>query len=143
MLPAEPYAKLRVMLNNNEGRRFTAYKDTLGITTIGVGRNIETKGLNADEIELMLTNDIEDSWHYLSRYPWFKKVDPVRQTALMDMMFDLGPVKFDAFKLMIEALSKGDWNAAATEAMHSQWAKEVHDRAARDAEMLETGEWPS
>jgi len=142
MLPAEIYDPLRRIIRQDEGYRSFPYKDSRGIETIGVGRNLQSVGLHDDEIELMLTNDIEDSWLYLSRYDWFAKLDPVRQAALIDMMFNLGPVKFDAFKLMIEALSKGDWNAAATEAMHSQWAKEVHDRAARDAEMLETGEWP-
>jgi len=143
MLPAEIYDPLRRIIRQDEGYRAFPYKDSRGIETIGVGRNLQSVGLHDDEIELMLTNDIEDSWLYLSRYDWFAKLDPVRQAALIDMMFNLGPAKFALFTTMIGHLSRAEYANAAAAALDSTWAAQVGERARRDADMIATGEWPS
>ena len=40
-------------LITHEGLRLQVYKDTLGIDTIGIGRNLEDRGITDEELEWM------------------------------------------------------------------------------------------
>jgi len=42
--------KLRALLIKHEGIEKHVYTDSLGIFTIGIGRNLEAKGVSPDEI---------------------------------------------------------------------------------------------
>ena len=61
----EPVNKLVEILKRHEGVKHLPYRDSVGVLTIGCGRNISTNkkhkglGLSIDEIEYMLQNDIE------------------------------------------------------------------------------------
>ena len=46
------------MLRLHEGEKLMPYKCTAGKLTIGVGRNLEARGISKDESDLMLRNDI-------------------------------------------------------------------------------------
>jgi hypothetical protein len=52
MLPADAEPALRALITRREGRRRFAYRDSLGILSIGVGRNLQDRGLADDEIDL-------------------------------------------------------------------------------------------
>ena len=140
MLTDEQVTQLRAMLERNEGRMHRPYRDTTGKLTIGVGRNLDSIGLSNDEIDLLLTHDIEDARRYLISYPWFSILDAVRQMVLIDMMFEMGPAGFAHFTGMHAALSAGNYLKAADMALASAWAQQVPSRAYRDARMLLTGE---
>ena len=130
-------------LRLHEGVESHAYKDHLGLTTIGVGRCIEegSLGLSDDEIAYLLANDIARCEHELAqRSPWFDDLDPVRQDALVDMAFNLGITRLGQFQNMLGALSEGRFDDAATEALDSRWAKQVGQRAQTVAAMIRTGE---
>ena len=54
-------SKLTEMLRRHEGVVKYGYNDPMGYLTIGVGRNIDSRGglgLSDDEIEFLLRNDI-------------------------------------------------------------------------------------
>jgi lysozyme len=130
---------LRKQLNRDEGRRNKPYRCTAGKLTLGVGRNIEDVGLSEDEIDYLLSNDIERVEKDLQTFAWWPKLDPVRQVALANMRFQLGPNRFREFKKMILAVAKGDFERAAKEALDSKWAKQTPKRAARVAYQIRTG----
>ena len=46
-------------LRIHEGVEKTVYNDSEGIPTIGVGRNLRDRGLSDDEIDYLLSNDID------------------------------------------------------------------------------------
>ena len=50
---------MREMLIANEGLSLKVYKCTAGANSIGVGRNLDSRGISEDEAMLMLNNDIE------------------------------------------------------------------------------------
>ena len=58
------------------------------------------------------------------------------QRALANMAFNLGVPRLSQFKNMLSALEKGDYNVAAKEALDSNWAKQVGDRANRIAKVF-------
>ena len=131
-------------LKLHEGVESHAYKDHLGLTTIGVGRCIEegSLGLSDDEIAYLLGNDIARCEEELrERFgDWFEALDPVRRDAVIDMAFNLGITRLGQFQNMIAALAESRFSDAATEALDSRWARQVGQRAQTVAAMIRTGE---
>jgi len=129
--------KLIAQLKRHEGVKHHVYKDSLGIETIGCGRNVSDSrrhaglGLSDDEIDYMLQNDIERTIKELSQeYPWFTDMeDGPRKDAIINMHFNLGRVRFATFKIAISEMEKGNHKEAATHFLNSKWARQVKGRA--------------
>ena len=137
---------LRLQLMAHEGSgpmrggRHFPYRCPAGKLTIGYGRNIEDKGISSEEARNQLDNDINEALEDLSQFGWFFGMDPVRQRALADMRFQLGPSGFRCFADMIAALEDGNYADAAMAARDSKWARtDSPDRAKSVTAMLETG----
>lgn len=132
-------AALREMLIRHEGLKLMPYVDTVGKTTIGVGRNIEDVGISRAEALFLLDNDIADREAAFDRLiPWWRSLSDARQRVLIDMSF-MGVVKLMGFKLMLAALQRGDYDEAARQMLSSLWAKQVKDRAPDLASMMRQG----
>jgi lysozyme len=131
--------KLALELMRDEGVKLKVYRDSLGIETIGVGRNLRDKGITQDEALFLLENDLDECIHDLSVFPWFVALDPVRQRVVVDMRFNLGPSRLRSFTRTLAAVARGDYEAAATGMLKSKWAKQVGQRAVRLAAMMRTG----
>lgn len=132
--------KIEEQLILHEGLRLKPYKCPAGYLTIGVGRNLETKGISREEALFLLRNDIKEIERALSKYDWYMKLDPIRQKVLIDMCFNLGLAGLLQFRRMITALISGDYETAADEMLASKWAKQVGARAQRLARMMRTGQ---
>ncbi len=133
--------RLFTQLRLHEGVEHKPYKCTAGYLTIGVGRNIEERGLSDDEIDYILSNDVDIVIDELGRtYDWFFDLSEVRQRVIADMVFNLGLPRFSQFKNMIAAIEAEDFVQASNEMMDSRWAQQVGLRASRLAEMMETDE---
>jgi lysozyme len=132
---------LRDQLRRDEGVRTKVYFDSLGIPTIGVGRNLRDTGLSDAEVNLLLDNDIADRAAAMARYPWFNDLDPVRQGAILNMAFNMGVGRVLAFNHMIVELARQNWVGAAAEMRNSLWAKQVGPRAERLCQQILTGQW--
>ena len=122
----------------HEGLRLKPYRCTENKLTIGVGRNIEERGITATEAMFLLKNDIEAVEKELSRFSWFTKQDEIRRRVLIDMGF-MGVPRLLGFKKMIQALVADDYEKAAAEMLDSKWSRQVGGRAVRLAEMMRTG----
>jgi len=132
--------RLKVMLVRHEGLRLYPYTDTVGKTTIGVGRNIEDRGISSEEAGFLLDNDITYIFQQLSKRAIgvFTSLDEVRQHILIDMAF-MGVEKLLGFHRMWKALERRDFVAAAREMLDSKWASQVGSRATELAAMMEGG----
>lgn len=132
--------KLKARLNVEEGRKAKVYKDSLGIETIGVGRNLRDRGLSEREIDFLLDNDIDDVIADLDRFlPWWRTLDPVRQLVIADMCFNLGVNKLLGFVNTLRMVQCGDYAGAAGGMLKSLWASQVKGRADDLAKMMRTG----
>jgi lysozyme len=132
-------AALRRELIRDEGLRTRAYKDTVGKLTAGIGRNLEDVEFTQDEIDLMFHNDIQRCVDDLQGFSWWAELDPVRQRAICNMRFNLGPNKFREFKATLEALDRKDYYMASQRMLASKWAAQVKSRAIRLARMVRDG----
>ena len=132
--------KLRQQIRMHEGVEHKVYEDTEGIKTVGVGRNLEDRGLSDDEIDYLLSNDIDICVKELEQtFDWYDDLDDIRKRVLIDMMFNLGMPRLKGFVNMLKAIEAGAWKNAAVEMLDSKWAEQVGNRASRLSEMMESG----
>lgn len=130
-------------LRLHEGERLKPYRCTAGKLTIGIGRNLDDRGITREESAYLLANDIAAEERELLRaLPWVATLDEVRQRVLLDMAFNMGIVGLLAFKRTLATIQAGDYQAAATMMLDSRWAKQVGQRAERLSRMMATGKDP-
>ena len=149
-------------LIQHEGLRLEVYQDTLGIDTIGIGRNLEDRGITEQELSdlgipsiehvyesgitevdavYLATNDVQIVETELVRaHPCVDKLDSVRQLILMDMAFNMGVPRLCKFKNMWAAIHEEDFTTAAKEMLDSRWANQVKSRATKLAHAMHHGE---
>lgn len=133
-------SRLYAQLDVDEGRRKKPYRDTEGILSIGVGRNLEERGLRDDEIDLLLANDVREAIAEARKlFPNFDELDDVRQEVLANMAFNLGLTRLAGFKRFRAAVRAGNWALAAREMLDSKWAAQVGARAQRLATAMQFG----
>ena len=150
-------------LISHEGLRLEVYQDTLGINTIGIGRNLDDRGITKDELDWMDYPTIEHVYsdgiteadamylaqndvqiveeELLAAHPCVENLDAVRQLVLVDMAFNLGVPRLCKFKNMWNAIHESNFEAAAKEMLESRWATQVKGRATKLANAMHNGEF--
>ncbi len=124
----------------HEGLRLKPYKDSVGIITIGIGRNLEDVGISKEEAMIMLSNDVERTIDDCKKFQWFDLLDDVRKKVIIDMIFNLGLTRFSGFRNTIKAIADHRFTEASKHMMDSKWARQVGIRAERLSYMMETGQ---
>ena len=131
------YDTLTAQLRKHEGERLQPYRCTAGYLTIGVGRNLDAKGISQGESEILLMSDMEDVESDLDRsLPWWREESENVRLVLADMCFNLGIRGLLKFKRFLAAIERGDTETAKVEMMDSKWAGQVGRRATNLREML-------
>ena len=132
--------KLIYRLIKEEGMCLKPYRCSKGKLTIGVGRNLDDKGLSNEEALFLLQNDIQEAITSLKKeFPFFQSLSMDRQIVLIDMCFNLGINRLKGFKKMIKAIEEKDYSLASKEMLSSLWAKQVGARSKDLAHLMETG----
>jgi|TARA_B110000902_G_scaffold28571_1_gene30958 lysozyme len=131
--------RLRETITRHEGSRLQMYQDSLGIWTIGVGHNIQEKGISPKVMELMLDEDLEEAISELKRsVSFFSKMPQQVQEALVNLSFNMGIPRLMQFKKTLALLREGDFESAADELLDSRYAEQVGRRALEIADMIRT-----
>jgi lysozyme len=132
---------LRALVIRHEGIRLKVYKDTVGVLTIGVGRNIEATGITEAEALYLLDNDLARVVSYCREaFSWFNSLCDARQNVICSMVFNVGAAGFAEFKKLIAAIELKDFNEAANQMLLSRWAGQVGKRATELASMMRDGD---
>lgn len=130
----------RAQLRIDEGVKPKPYRDTVGKLTIGVGHNLDDKGLRPDEIALILENDITEAEEAIKvLFPSFDTLSENRQAVLVNMAFNLGQDRLAKFRKLRKAVESTDFDGAYVEMVSSQWADQVGARATRLAKIMKDG----
>ncbi len=152
------------LLTKHEGQILHVYKCTAGFDTIGVGRNLQTKGLSASELnhfgfvglskeqvtqrlrlrgitllesDMLLSNDIDEFTETLTRaLPWLTSCPEIVQIVLIDMAFNMGVPGLLKFKNTLKMVQDGKYVEASKGMLQSLWAKQVKGRAVELSEMM-------
>ena len=132
-------AALKNMLRQHENLRLKPYHDSVGKLTIGVGRNLDDRGITNEEAMFLLETDVTLVLSDLDRvFPWWRTLSDVRQLVLANMCFNLGITRLTLFKKFIAALQAGEYDLAAAEMLNSKWSSDVGIRATTLAAMMST-----
>ena len=148
-------------LVKHEGLRLQVYQDTLGIDTIGIGRNLKDRGISKEELDeldiptidhvyeygiteadamLLAENDVQIVEEELLRaHPCVEDLDAVRQLVLVDMAFNMGVPRLCKFKKMWNAVHENKFDIAAKEMLDSRWANQVKSRSVKLANAMHNG----
>lgn len=116
----------------DEGLRLKPYRCTAGRLTIGVGRNLDDRGISQAEALSLLDNDIGECWARLSaNLPWLATAPEPVQEALVNMAFNLGVNGLLQFSTTLGHLQACRYAEAAQAMLASAWARQVGKRAER------------
>lgn len=125
------------LIKKHEGFRRFPYKCTAGKLTIAYGRNLDDFGITEEEADYLLEMDLDRHTEEIDKVITYAVPNDV-YAVLVDMHYNLGHERFMQFKKMLEALRKGDYKEAAKEMLDSKWAKQVPNRAAELANIMES-----
>jgi len=133
--------QLKVSLIRDEGLKLKPYRDIVDRVTIGVGRNLDDCGISEATAMQMLDEDMEEAFVAAVKIfgGAFETFSIPRQTAIVNMLFNLGETKFRKFEDTIAAVKRGDWAAASLHVLASKWARQVGERAHRISALLRDG----
>lgn len=137
-----PYSVVDIaasLIKEGEGLVLLPYEDSTGHISIGYGRNLDAKGISQDEADFLFTNDLRDCLRDLEEYYFYYNQNDVRKAVLLDLRFNLGLRGLLGFTKMLGALEAGDYDRAAVELLDSRYARQVGNRALRNAELLRVG----
>ena len=131
----------KAQLVRHEGLRLKPYRCTAGKLTIGIGRDLDDRGISQKEAYAMLERDIQDCEQWLiDEIPEvYNNLDEVRQSVLLNMCFNLGIKGLLEFKNTLSFIGAGDWERAANNMLASKWAKQVGMRAIELSELMRKG----
>ena len=155
--------KLLEELVKHEGLRLQVYQDTLGIDTIGIGRNLEDRGISKEELDELDIPSIDHIYEYgiteadamvlaqndvqiveeelLRAHPCVEDLDAVRQLVLVDMAFNMGVPRLCKFVKMWNAIYEQKFATASKEMLDSRWANQVKSRAIKLSNAMYSGEF--
>lgn len=145
----------------HEGFRQFVYRDSVGVKTVGVGFNLEREDarlklqsvgadydkvcqgkacLSIGQVLQLLEESIQEAkviaYKLVPNLQWMSET---RQTAIIDMAFNLGETRLRKFKNMIRALKDEDFHLAAAEAQDSLWYTQVKSRGRKIVRMIKEG----
>ena len=148
-------------LVKHEGLRLQVYQDTLGIDTIGIGRNLKDRGISKEELDELDIPTIDHVYEYgiteadamvlaendvqiveeelLRAHPCVEELDAVRQLVLVDMAFNMGVPRLCKFKKMWNAIHEKKFDVASKEMLDSRWANQVKSRSVKLANAMHNG----
>jgi|TARA_R100001460_G_scaffold103985_1_gene149460 lysozyme len=150
-------------LIEHEGMVLTVYKDSLGIETIGIGRNLKDRGISKEELDHLDIPSMDTVYEHgiteadarylamndmaiverelVAVHKCVEDLDAVRQLILMDMAFNMGVPRLCKFKNMWSAIHEQKFDIASLEMMDSRWARQVGRRARILSDAMKSGEF--
>jgi len=145
-MPSGDDASVMAMIKKHEDVRYTPYKDSVGLWTVGVGHMIGptlppewNKKFSPQEIDQLFAKDFAEHKAAAQRIPGFEKLNSSGQAAVIDLTFNMGPAWYRKFPAASAALAKGDVQTFANEMQNSAWFKQVGNRGPTIVGMIRGG----
>ena len=132
------------LLIRHEGIKLKPYHCTSGKLTIGIGRNLEDRGITKEEAIYLLNNDIH-SFHeqLLDKFSFYKSLEGARRDAVLNLAFNMGVYSLSKFVKALSYMEDKQYDKAADEFMDSKWARQVGSRATEVTDMIRYNTYPT
>ena len=147
------FDKLKAQLSGEEADRSKVYDDAngqpivpgtavQGHPTIGIGRALDVEGLFPDEVDYLFNNNVTRICAELDQHlAWWRTLSDPRQAVLIDMAFNMGVDGLLGWPHTLAMIQAGQYAQAAESMRDSLWETQVHQRADRLADQMQTGAW--
>ena len=126
-------------IKTHEGCVLTPYYDTLGVLSIGYGRNLKF-GISREEADIMFDHDLQRAEAAALLIPGYQNCNSIRREVLCEMVFQLGLRGVLQFRRMTEAIREHNFTLAAAEMIDSRWHRQTPGRVEELAELMERGD---
>ena len=124
-------------IKRHEGFRSKVYQCTEGYDTIGYGFAIKDLVLDKGIADLILMQKLHKLLErILIAFPWFKDIDNVAKSVVVNMCYQLGLSGFSKFKKTIYLIETEQYEEASVEMLDYLWAKQTPCRAKELSEAL-------
>ena len=129
--------RMREQLILHEGLKLMPYRCTSDKLTIGVGRNLDDRGISEETAMQMLDEDINIvHGELLKAIPEFTSYPNAVQESLVDLAFNMGTPTLLKFKATLAALNSQQMCIASRELLDSKYARQVGQRAVTISENI-------
>ena len=119
----------------DEGLKLRAYRDTVGVLTIGVGHTGGVKEgdkiSRKEAISLLKVDMLEALEDAKSLCLDWENMSGPRKGVMVNMAFNLGRDRLSGFKNTLRFINERNYARAATNMLLSKWARQVKGRADR------------
>ncbi len=141
---------VKAQIEQHEGKVATAYKDSMGVLTIGVGFNLERddarqlisqigadydkvlsqeQSLTDAQIDQLFNITLNEALQIAQKYiPNLGSHPTQAQKVIVDMAYNLGPNKLSQFNTLKQSIVYHNYNAAADAMTKSRWYQQVGRR---------------
>lgn len=138
------------LIERHEGNERYPYRCPAGKLTIGIGRNLDDRGISPDEAHYLLRNDVAIAEKELAEtFAWYPTLDRARQNAMIDLFINMGMPTLKLFRKFLYNMGSDNFDEAAAELLRgtgpggkSRYYAQVGKRAETIAEIIRTGEMP-
>lgn len=135
-----------VFIISAEGFSEKVYQDSIGVPTIGYGKNLS---LSKEDLEYYkytpiskkqayrhLVQVLQQNENILNRYYWYNNLSRIRKAVVLDLSYNLGMSGLFSFKRFIRSLEEGKFHFAGKMLAESNYYKQVNNRAKRNIEYI-------
>lgn len=124
------YEQLKKDLIRHEALRLHPYLCSSDKLTIGVGRNLDDRGITEEEAMYLLDNDINICIRELmDNVPFYNRMPDDIKEILVNLTFNMGMPTLLKFQKMLGHVEAGRFEEASAELLNSRYAKQVKGRA--------------
>ena len=124
------YEQLKKDLIRHEALRLHPYLCSSDKLTIGVGRNLDDRGITEEEAMYLLDNDIDICIRELmDNLPFYGRMPEDIKEILINLTFNMGMPTLLKFQKMLGHVEAGRFEEASAELLNSRYAKQVKGRA--------------
>jgi len=125
------------MLKRHEGLRLNPYHCSANKLTIGIGRNLEDRGITESEAFYLLHVDINLVQEELTKNWGVWRTFPEKaRLVCIDMTFQMGITGFIKFRETRKLMELGKWLEASEEVLRSRYAVQTPNRALYNSRQL-------
>jgi len=126
-----------MMLRRHEGLRLHPYYCSENKITLGIGRNLEDRGITEEEALFLLNNDIKAVQEELTKNWGVWRTFPEKaRLVCIDMTFQMGITGFMSFIETRKLMELGKWLEASEEVLRSRYAIQTPNRALYNSRQL-------
>ena len=128
-------AKAKIVMEEDSVNKM--YLCPAGYRTIGIGHNLDANPISDEAIDVIFRDDLNEVAEQLDRYfSWWRKKPETVQVVLLDFVFNVGIGTARKFRRTMRLIERGAYERASYALLNSRYAKQVKNRANRNAVLL-------